>query len=107
VLAAPRFWDGLPRFAVAVARVAGRPVELAVPASELAGRLPAEGWPGVTPVAVAFGNPPSLGFRPRRCTTISRRSTRSTRAGCRTAPRSSWRRAACRRRARPGRRSPP
>ena len=64
VLAAPRFWDGLPRFAVAVARVAGRPVELAVPASELAGRLPAEGWPGVTPVAVAFGNPPSLGFPP-------------------------------------------
>ena len=64
VLAAPRYWDGLPRFAVAVAKVTGRSVELAVPATELAARLPAGGWPGVTPVAVAFGNPPALGFPP-------------------------------------------
>lgn len=64
VLAAPRFWEGLPRFAVAVARVSGRPVELAAPVTELAPQLAGGGWPGVTPVAVAFGNPPALGFPP-------------------------------------------
>jgi hypothetical protein len=62
VLAEPRFWEGLPRFAVAVARVSGRSVEVAAPVTDLAAQLSADGWPGVTPVAVAFGNPAALGF---------------------------------------------
>jgi hypothetical protein len=64
VLATTRFWEGLPRFAAAVARVSSRPIELAAPATELAAQLPADGWPGVTPIAVAFGNPAALGFPP-------------------------------------------
>lgn len=62
VVAARRFWSGLPRFAMAVARAGREPVELVLPAAVLAERLPAQGWPGVLPVAVAFGNPEALGW---------------------------------------------
>ena len=62
LLAARRYWPGLPRFAMAVARAGREPVELALPATVLAERLPAQGWPGVLPVAVVFGNPEALGW---------------------------------------------
>ncbi len=62
VLAARRYWPGLPRFAMAVARAGRETVELALPATLLAERLPAQGWPGVVPVAVAFGNPEAVGW---------------------------------------------
>jgi hypothetical protein len=64
VLAAAHFWEGLPRFAATVAKVSGRPVELAAPVTELVPQLAGGGWPGVTPVVVAFGNPAALGFPP-------------------------------------------
>lgn len=62
LLAARRFWPGLPRFAMAVARAGREPVELALPATVLAERLPTQGWAGVLPVAVTFGNPEALGW---------------------------------------------
>lgn len=62
LLAARRFWPGLPRFAMAVARAGQERVELALPVTVLAKRLPAQGWAGVMPVAVAFGNPEALGW---------------------------------------------
>ena len=62
LLAARRFWPGLPRFAMAVARAGRERVELALPATVLAERLPPQGWSGVVPVAVAFGNPEALGW---------------------------------------------
>ncbi len=64
VLAARRFFPGLPRFAAAVARSARERVELVLPVAVLAERLPAQGWPGVLPVAVVFGNPEALGWPP-------------------------------------------
>jgi hypothetical protein len=62
ILAARRYWPGLPRFAMAVARAAREPVELALPATALAEHLPAQGWAGVVPLAVVFGNPEALGW---------------------------------------------
>lgn len=62
VLAARRFWPGLPRFAMAVARAGRETVELALPATAAAAQLPAQGWTGVVPVAVTFGNPEALGW---------------------------------------------
>lgn len=62
VLAARRFFPGLPRFAAAVARTARERVELVLPVAVLTERLPAQGWPGVLPVAVVFGNPEALGW---------------------------------------------
>jgi len=64
VLAAREYWPGLPRFAAAVAKRAGVPVEVAMAAAALGGQGPAAGWRGVTLVAVAFGNPAALGFPP-------------------------------------------
>lgn len=62
LLAARRFWPGLPRFAMAVARSAREPVELALPVTVFAERMPARGWSGVRPVAVTFGNAEALGW---------------------------------------------
>jgi hypothetical protein len=62
VLVARRYWEGLPRFAAAVAARLGTPVELALSVQELRQHIPAGGWPGVRPVAMAFGNPGALGF---------------------------------------------
>ncbi len=62
ILAARDFWPGLPRFAMAVARAGREPVELALPATVLAAHLPAQGWAGVVPLAVVFGNPEALGW---------------------------------------------
>lgn len=62
ILAARRFWDGLPQFASSVARHTGRRVEIAVPVGDVLGRVPEGGWPRVTVTAVAFGLPTVLGF---------------------------------------------
>lgn len=62
VLAAREYFEGLPRFAAAVAAKAGQPVELALPAQALAAHLPPGGWPEVAVIAVALGNPQALGF---------------------------------------------
>ena len=62
VLAARDYFEGLPRFAAAVAKALQRPVELALSAATLAASLPPGGWPGVSPVAVALGNPRALAF---------------------------------------------
>jgi hypothetical protein len=64
LLAARQVSPGIVAFAVGVASRLGRRVELALPAQELAHTLPPEGWKNVLPVAVAFGNPPALGFPP-------------------------------------------
>ena len=64
VLAARRFWDGLPHFASSVARYTGKRVEIAVPVGALPGKVPEGGWPGVIVTAVAFGLPTVLGFPP-------------------------------------------
>jgi len=62
VLVARVFFPGLAGFAAGVAARLGQPVELALPAQDLAQHLPAGGWPRVRPLAVAFGNPGALGF---------------------------------------------
>lgn len=62
VLAVQEYWEGLPRFAAAVARRTGRPVEVAASAAVLARGVPRGGWRGVTTTAVAFGLPAVLGF---------------------------------------------
>ncbi|MEW6337665.1 MAG: hypothetical protein AB1625_09745 [Acidobacteriota bacterium] len=62
VLAARRFWPGLPDFAREVARRSGRSVELAITAQAAAANLPEGGWDGVELVLVAFANPPGAGF---------------------------------------------
>lgn len=62
VLVARQYGEGLPEFATGVAAKLRRPVELALPASELAAHLPVGGWKGVQPLAFAFGNPPALGL---------------------------------------------
>jgi hypothetical protein len=62
MLAARRYWPGLPGFARDVARRSGRRVELAVTAQAAAANLPAGGWDGVDLVLVAFANPPGAGF---------------------------------------------
>lgn len=62
ILVARRFGEGLPAFAMGVAEKLHRPVELALPASDLAANLPVGGWKGVQPLVIAFGNPPALGL---------------------------------------------
>ncbi len=64
VLASRGFFPGLAGFAAGVAARLREPVELALPAQDLALHMPAGGWPRVRPVAVAFGNPGALGFPP-------------------------------------------
>ncbi len=64
VLAAREYWPGLPRFAAAVAKRSGAPVEVAMAATAIASAGPSARWRGVTLVAVAFGNPLALGFAP-------------------------------------------
>jgi hypothetical protein len=59
-----QYWDGLPAFAEAVAKQSRRRIEIVMSALELQQRLPRGGWPGVDVVAVAFGNPYTLGFVP-------------------------------------------
>lgn len=63
-LAVRQYWEGLPSFASAVAKAAGARVEVVMSALELQQHLPRGGWPGVDVVAVAFGDPTSLGFIP-------------------------------------------
>ncbi len=62
LLASRSFFPGLAGFAAGVAARLGRPVELALPAQELAQQMPVGGWPRVRPVAISFGNPSALGF---------------------------------------------
>jgi hypothetical protein len=62
MLAARTFWPGLPRFVEAVGKNLRGPVELVLPVGVIAQQLPAQGWPGVEPVAVVFGNPEALGW---------------------------------------------
>lgn len=62
VLAVREYWPGLQRFAGAVAKRLGAPVEVAMPAVTLAQRLTPGGWPGVLANVIAFGNPTALGF---------------------------------------------
>lgn len=62
ILASREYWEGLPRFAVAVARRTGRPVEIAASAESLVAAMPRNGWRGVTATPVAFGLPALLGF---------------------------------------------
>ena len=62
VLAARAYFEGLPRFASALAKQLQRPVELALSAATLAERMPPGGWSGVVPLAVALGNPLALSF---------------------------------------------
>jgi hypothetical protein len=64
VLAARQFWPGLPRFAAALTKRLGAPVEIAMSASAIAPHLASEGWRGVAVTAVAFGSPQGLGFPP-------------------------------------------
>ncbi len=64
LLVARQYFDGLPRFAAAVAEESGQPVGLALSAQELAAHLPAGGWPGIESVPIAFGNPQAFGFSP-------------------------------------------
>ena len=64
LLACRSFSPGVARFASGVAARLGRPVELALPAQELAQNIPPGGWPSVRPVAVVFGNASALGFPP-------------------------------------------
>ena len=64
LLAARRFFPGLPGFAAGVAARLEHTVELAAPVQDLAAHLPAQGWPRVRPVAIALGNPAALGFPP-------------------------------------------
>ena len=62
ILVARHFGEGLPDFAMGVAEKLRRPVELALPAADLAAHLPVGGWKGVQPLVFAFGNPPALGL---------------------------------------------
>lgn len=62
ILVAKRYGEGLPEFAMGVAERLHRPVELALPASDLAAHVPAGGWKGIKLLAFAFGNPPALGL---------------------------------------------
>jgi hypothetical protein len=62
LLAARQFAPGIPKFAAALARRLGQPVELCMAAQDLGANLPPGGWPNVLPVAVAGGLPASLGF---------------------------------------------
>ena len=64
LLVAPQYFEGLPRFAAAVAEESGQSVGLALSAQELAAHLPVGGWPGIELVPVAFGNPQAFGFPP-------------------------------------------
>ncbi len=62
ILASRAFFPGLVGFAVGVAARLNQPVELALPATELAQHVPAGGWPRVRPLAFVFGNPGALGL---------------------------------------------
>jgi len=62
LLVARQYFEGLPRFAAAVAEESGQPVGLALSAQEMAAHVPVGGWPGVELVPVAFGNPQAFGF---------------------------------------------
>jgi len=64
ILAARRYFPGLPPFAMGVARKLQAPVELAVSAVDLSAQVPNGGWPGVRLLAVALGNPTALGLAP-------------------------------------------
>jgi hypothetical protein len=64
LLAARHLSPGTVAFAGGVAEALHQRVELALPAAELAQVLPQGGWEHLHAVAVAFGNPPSLGFPP-------------------------------------------
>jgi len=55
-------WPGLPRFAAAVAKRLGAPVEVVMAATALAQLGNAAVWEGAVVTAVAFGNPEALGF---------------------------------------------
>jgi hypothetical protein len=59
-----QFSPGVVAFARGVAEKLHERVELALPAPELARALGEGGWGRLHPVAVAFGNPPALGFPP-------------------------------------------
>ncbi|MFI5143475.1 MAG: hypothetical protein ACHQHM_05555 [Thermoanaerobaculales bacterium] len=62
ILAARRYFPGLPFFAAGVARKLQAPVELALSAGDLSEHLPNGGWPGVRLLAFALGNPTALSF---------------------------------------------
>ncbi len=62
VLASRGYFPGLVGFAAGVAARLQRPVELALPAQDLAQHVPAGGWQRVRPLAIALGNPGALGF---------------------------------------------
>ncbi len=62
LLAARHFGPGVAEFAAGVAADLGQTVELAAPVQDLARHMPAGGWNGVRPVAVALGDPETLGF---------------------------------------------
>jgi hypothetical protein len=62
LLASKRYSPGVVGFATGAARKLRQTVELALPAEELAQNAPRGGWEMVHAVAVAFGNPPALGF---------------------------------------------
>jgi hypothetical protein len=64
LLAARQYSPGVVAFATGVAGRLHQRVELALPATALAQVLPSGGWDHLHPVAVAFGNPPALGFPP-------------------------------------------
>jgi hypothetical protein len=62
ILAAHKYFPGLPGFASGVAHRLQTPVELALSVGELSRIVPLGGWADIEPVAVALGDPPNLGF---------------------------------------------